>query len=163
MDFFNNDTIGAGPELTDDLVAQAEAKLGLRLPSSYVALLRQQNGGIPVRRCFPMTCPTSWAPDHIEVSMLLGIGFEQGIDGDLGSAYLVHEWGYPDIGIVIFDTPSAGHDTIMLDYSECGPNGEPRVVYVDEDRSVLPVARDFASFVAALVDCFQLSASRSGA
>lgn len=38
--------------------------------------------------------------------------------------------------MVICDTPSAGHDTVMLDYSECGPEGEPSVAYIDEDRSL---------------------------
>lgn len=94
--------------------------------------------------------------------MLLGIGFEQGIDGELGSAYLVQEWGYPEIGVVICDTPSGGHDTVMLDYSECGPSGEPRVVYVDEDRSVLPIAHDFSAFAEALIACSELSPYRPG-
>jgi hypothetical protein len=63
---------------------------------------------------------------------------------------MIGEWGYPPIGLVVFDTPSGGHDTVMLDYSVCGPLGEPRVVYVDEDRSVRQVAEDFGEFIASL-------------
>ena len=66
---------------------------------------------------------------------------------------MISEWGYPPIGVVIFDTPSGGHDTVMLDYSVCGPRGEPRVVYVDEDRSVTLMADCFSEFVGKLVDC----------
>ncbi|WP_223633933.1 SMI1/KNR4 family protein [Corallococcus sp. EGB] len=150
MGFFIAEPVGSGPPLTDAMVARAEATLQRRLPPAYVAILRERNGGVPVRRCIRTTAPTSWAPDHIEISTLLGIGFEDGLDGELGSAYMVQEWGYPDIGLVICHTPSAGHDTVMLDYSECGPHGEPRVVYVDEDRSVLILAPDFSSFIHSL-------------
>ena len=78
----------------------------------------------------------SWAPDHIEIQALRGIGGKWGIDSKtgLGSRDLILEWGYPDIGVVICDMPSGGHDTVMLDYSTCGPTGEPAVAYVDEDR-----------------------------
>jgi hypothetical protein len=45
---------------------------------------------------------------------------------------MIDEWGYPEIGIVICDMPSGGHDTVMLDHWEGGL--EPSVAYVDEDR-----------------------------
>lgn len=153
MKFFADNTRGSGPTLTDEMVQQAETRLGLRLPAAYIELARERNGGIPLRRCFRTTFPSSWAADHIEVSMLLGIGFEEGIDGELGSAYLVQEWGYPDVGLVCFDTPSAGHDTVMLDYRKCGPDGEPSVVYIDEDRKIYTLADTFADFVSGLVAC----------
>ena len=46
----------------------------------------------------------------------------------------------------------------MLDYSECGPQGEPRVIHVDtetfdEEPEVLVIAPDFETFVNGLVDC----------
>jgi hypothetical protein len=153
MKFFIDDTRGTGPALTEEMVRQAEARLGLRLPAAYIALLRDRNGGVPIRRCFRTTVPTSWATDHIEVSLLLGIGFEQGVDGELGSDYLVQEWGYPDVGLVICDTPSGGHDTVMLDYTACGPEGEPAVVYIDEDRKVYSLAGTFSDFINGLVAC----------
>lgn len=153
MKFFVDNTKGSGPKLTDKMVQQAETSLGLRLPFAYIELLREKNGGLPVRRCFRTTFNSSWAADHIEVSTLLGIGFQEGIDGELGSEYLVREWGYPDIGLVCFDTPSAGHDTVMLDYRECGPGGEPSVVYIDEDRKVYLLAHTFADFLSGLVTC----------
>lgn len=92
-------------------------------------------------------------PHHLEVEVLIGLGYENGIDGRLGSAYMIAEWDYPNIGLVIFDTPSGGHDTVMLDYSVCGPQGEPRVVYVGEDREPVVVADSFAEFIARLEDC----------
>ncbi|NUT99583.1 MAG: SMI1/KNR4 family protein [Saccharothrix sp.] len=153
-EFWEADPYYTGPPLTEDLVRGAEASLGVRLPRSYLALLGRRNGGTPRRRCAFTPFPTSWAPDHFEIRGLRGIGGKWGIDSpDLGSRYLVAEWGYPDVGVVICQLPSAGHDTVMLDYRECGPEGEPAVVYVDEDRVPRRVAGTFDEFTAILVAC----------
>lgn len=64
-----------------------------------------------------------------------------------GSAYSIGEWDYPEMGIVFCHMPSGGHDALMLDYSNCGPGGEPAVVYVDDDRDVFPVAESFDAFL----------------
>ncbi len=154
--FFDEGEGARGPQVSDVLIARAERTLGVRLPRAYLDLLTEQNGGRPRRRCCPTAQRTCWGPDRIEVESLVGIGYDGGLDGRCGSAYMVHEWDYPDIGLVVFDTPSGGHDTVMLDYSACGPEGEPQVVYVDDDRNVLPVADSFAAFVAKLVDCAAL-------
>lgn len=71
--------------------------------------------------------------------------------GELGSAFWVAEWGYPDIGVYIVDCPSAGHDMIALDYRS--PD-EPAVVHVDQERDyrITVLAPDFETFVRGLVD-----------
>jgi len=155
MSFFTDDSYFTGPPLTDQMTAAAQARLGVRLPQSYIALLSERNGGVPERRCFPMKSATSWASDHIEITGLRGIGGEWGIDATegLGSADMIMEWNYPDIGVVICEMPSAGHDTVMLDYRECGEEGEPAVAYVDEDRQIQQIARTFSEFVDGLVSC----------
>jgi hypothetical protein len=144
-----------GPKTTDEMIAVAEARLGVRLPAAYVRLLSVRNGGEPVRHCYPVPFPTSWADDHIDVGAILGVGGERGIDADTcgapRSAYMVAEWGYPPVGVVICDTPSGGHDTVMLDYS--GDDPEPAVVYVDEDREPRRIADTFEEFLANLADC----------
>ena len=58
---------------------------------------------------------------------------------------MISEWGYPDIGIVVCDMPSAGHDAVMLDYRS--GLSEPAVAYVDEDRVPRVVARTFSDFI----------------
>jgi hypothetical protein len=150
-EIFDDGTYYNGPPLTDDMVLAAEATLGVHLPNGYVALLRQRNGGSLRKRCYPTSFPTSWAPTHISVRAILGIGGEYGTDKM--TSYLVSEWGYPDVGIVLCATPSGGHDTVMLDYSVVQPGGEPFVAYVDEDRIPRQIASNFEEFVEGLVSC----------
>jgi hypothetical protein len=142
-----------GPLLQPELVMTAEASLGVRLPGAYLRLLATHNGGRFTRPCLPTQFATSWAPDHFQVDALFGIGGTNGIDSDVGSRYLIAEWGYPDVGVVVGECPSAGHDTVMLDYSSSGPEAEPTVVYVDEDRVPKQVANSFEAFLARLTLC----------
>jgi hypothetical protein len=142
--------------VTDELVAEIEAELGFVLPASYVALMRNRNGGCPRRSCVPTAEPTSWAEDHAAITGLSAIGrtARYSLCGELGSRFMQREWGYPEFGICIADCPSAGHDMVMLDYRECGPAGEPQVVHVDQedDFRVTFLATDFEAFIRALVD-----------
>lgn len=149
--FADSDSSYTGPKLNDDMVASAESTLGVKLPSSYVGILRVRNGGSLRRNTFATSFPTSWAEDHFEVRALLGIDGESGIDSiESGSQYLIGEWEYPNIGVVIVECPSGGHDTVMLDYSKLNKAGEPTVAYIDEDRSARTVAESFEEFIGKL-------------
>lgn len=131
-------------------IANAEQSLGVRLPAAYRVLLGEHNGGPLERTCYRTEFVSSWANDHVAVDALLGVGTPHGLDGEFGSTYLIAEWGYPNLGVVAFETPSAGHDAVMLDYSHCGLQGEPTVVYVDEHRKPQLLAATFADFIAGL-------------
>jgi hypothetical protein len=161
-DPFNDSDYFTGPPLTEEMVRAAEEKLGYTLPQSYVRLIRVKNGGSLKRNCFP---DRSAAGEYYELSGIPGIGGEWGIDSEtLGSRYLIREWSYPDVGIVIGHTPSAGHDVFMLDYSVCGPKGEPRVIHVEtearEGIRVTVLAPDFETFLRGLVDRGQFEDER---
>ncbi len=140
---------------TDELIESIEKELGYKLPSSYIYLMKQQNGGVPMHTCFPTEEPTSWAEDHIAITGIMGIGREKSYSlcGDLGSPFMIEEWGYPDIGVVICDCPSAGHDVVMLDYRACGRDGEPEVIHVDQedDYEITFLADNFEAFIKGLV------------
>jgi hypothetical protein len=133
------------------MVEDAEHALGVRLPAAYLALLREQNGGL-LRKCrFETPFPTSWADDHLEVEVILGVGGPRGIDAVVGgSRYLIEEWQYPTIGVVFAVCPSGGHDTVMLDYTRPSADGEPTVAYIDEDRVPRTIAASFDDFVSRL-------------
>lgn len=154
-ELFEDGGFYTGPPLDGAMIQRAEKALGVRLPRSYVEVLFQRNGGVLRRRCCPTTFPTSWASDHFEIRALLGIGGAWGIDSSAGhgSANMIDEWDYPKIGVVICDMPSGGHDAVMLDYSQCGPEGEPAVAYVDEDRIPREVAKSFDDLLQGLVAC----------
>jgi hypothetical protein len=127
---------------SDELIASIEEELGgLRLPAAYVELARMHNGGMLKR---------NW------ITGLYAIGrtSNHSLCGKTGSKFWEEEWGYPPVGVYIADTLAAGHLMIALDYSECGKQGEPRVVCVNQegDYSITFVAPDFATFVRELVD-----------
>lgn len=140
----------------DEMVASIENELGYKLPASYIELMRIQNGGLVDKSCFPTTEENSWADDHIAITGIMGIGREKtySVCGELGSQFMIDEWGYPAIGVYIADCPSAGHDMILLDYSKCGKDGEPEVVHVDQedDYRKIFLAKDFETFIKGLKD-----------
>ncbi len=140
---------------TDELIASIEAELGYKLPASYVFLMKCHNGGFLRNTVFPTNTPTTWASDHVAVTSILGIGRELSFSlcGELGSQFMIEEWQYPAIGVAIAECPSAGHDMIFLDYRECGPQGEPKVVHVDQenDFAITFLADNFEAFIRGLV------------
>lgn len=147
LEFTESQYFGCG-ELDFSLVRAFEAKKRLTLPKSYVELLRIRNGGSPRLPFYHTPFSTSWDDAGFEIKAIQGIGCEWGIDSvSLGSDAMIAEWGYPEIGIVVCVMPSGGHDAVMLDYRS---QGEPSVVYVDEDREPRRVALNFEEFVAGL-------------
>lgn len=152
-DYALDEYVSAPP--SDKLIKEIEEELGYKLPASYIWLMKRHNGGIPVNTCFPTDVPTSWADDHVAIEGILGIGRKKGLSlcGEFGSRFMIEEWEYPDIGVAFCDCPSAGHDTIFLDYRECGPEGEPKVVHIDQelDYKITPLADSFEEFIRGLV------------
>lgn len=117
--------------------------------------MRVRNGGVPRNTAFPTTEATGWADDHIAITGIAGIGYDKqySLCGDLGSQFMLDEWEYPAIGVVVADCPSAGHDLVMLDYRACGPTGEPTVVHVDQeaDYAITYLAPNFEAFARGLL------------
>ena len=153
-----------GEKPTDEYIGSIEQEIGYKLPASYIELVNKHNGGIPVNTCFPMQERTGWAKDHVAITGIFGIDRNKkySLCGSLGSSFMIEEWGYPEIGICICDTPSAGHDMIMLDYSNCGKEREPEVMHVNQegDYEKTFVAKDFETFIRGLVsaDVYDTSA-----
>ena len=67
--------------LTEKIVEQAERMLQVKLPKSYLNLLKQQNGGTIIYNAFPTNVPTSCAEEHIHIHIdhILGVSEEDGI------------------------------------------------------------------------------------
>src|SRR5207247_9709999 len=73
-DPFDDSDYFTGPPVTEGMIRAAEAKLGYKLPQSYIRLIKIKNGGSLKRDCFPTTVPTSWAEDHVALSGIRGFG-----------------------------------------------------------------------------------------
>lgn len=144
------------PPFTDEDLERVEAELGYKLPESYVWMMRnQRNGGAPAKIYYvlddddPNTLEEVWMNQFFGI----GIGGRNTLCGEYGTAFWLKEWEYPPIGVVIADTPSAGHEMIFLDYRECGPEGEPCITHIDQesDYAETLVAPDFETFVRGLI------------
>lgn len=140
---------------TDELIASVEEELVFKLPKFYIEMMKLHNGGIPHKKCYRTGEATSGAENHISISGILGIGRDKrkSLCGDLGSRFMIEEWGYPEFGVVICDCPSAGHDVVMLDYRSCGNDGEPEVIHVDQENNykITYLAPSFEAFIRGLV------------
>lgn len=139
--------------LTAEVLREVEAQLGRKLPAAYIDLAQRHNGGVLARGAHPSPSRTSWSADYVAVYRLAAIGRTASFSlcGELGNAFWIAEWGYPDIGLYIADCPSAGHDMIALDYRF---PGKPTVVHVDQEWNyqITVIARDFETFLGGLVD-----------
>lgn len=138
--------------LTDDVIANAERQLGVRLPKSYLDALRIKNGGSTIGNSIKL--PVQYVPDHlrhyidhgyISVRDINGIG--SGDDTILETDYFVGEWGLPSPIVIL---SGEGHWWIAFDYRVVQEN--PPIVFLDSDSGdTLHVSDDFASFLASIV------------
>jgi hypothetical protein len=136
------------------MLASVQAELGYTLPAAYVALLRTQNGGTPRYTDHKAPFPPTWSRDRVGLSGIFGIGRDKDMSlcGECGSAFWSLEWGYPKIGVYFADCPSAGHDMLCLDYTACGPQGEPAVVHIEQEDNyrITVLAPNFQAFMLGL-------------
>ena len=135
-----------GKPVTDKDIKDAEAELGYTLPAAYIELLNNHNGGVLNKNCF-----INNEGDCVYITGIYGIDRDKknSIFGQFGNEFWISKWEYPPIGVVVADTISGGHDMIFLDYRECGPTGEPKVVRVDQegDYSITLLADNFGDFI----------------
>ena len=135
-----------GKPVTDKDIKDAEAELGYTLPAAYIELLNNHNGGVLNKNC----CINSDG-ECVYLTGIYGIDRDKknSIFGEFGNQFWISKWEYPPIGIVVADTISGGHDMVFLDYRECGPTGEPKVVRVDQegDYSITLLADSFGDFI----------------
>ncbi|MDO4433466.1 MAG: SMI1/KNR4 family protein [Alysiella sp.] len=138
--------------LTDEMLSYVENELGFKLPSDYVEFMSYQNGGIPKLNQFHFK--NEYVGFKIIITGILGIGEtkDHSLLGEFGQELWIDEWEYPNDCVYFADTITGGHDMIAFDYSECGNNGEPSVVHIDQegDYEKTFLAKDFATFVKGL-------------
>ncbi|PFL21473.1 SMI1/KNR4 family protein [Bacillus cereus] len=129
--------------INDELIKKAEEVLNVKLPESYINLLKEQNGGILRLDVHPTSKPNSWADDHVNVSSLYGISFDENESSILESRYLIREWEMPE-NIVLLS--GDGHTWIALDYRNVAEN--PPVIFIDNEfEEIIELAPNFESFL----------------
>ncbi|HDR8175202.1 SMI1 / KNR4 family protein [Bacillus cereus] len=129
--------------INDELIKKAEEVLNVKLPESYINLLKEQNGGTLRLDVHPTSKPNSWADDHVNVSGLYGISFDENESSILESRYLIREWEMPENIILL---SGDGHTWIALDYRNVAEN--PPVIFIDNEfEEIIELAPNFESFL----------------
>ena len=115
-DYFLKEYVDTEP--SDELIRSIEEELGYKFPASYIEFMKLHNGGVPRKDDYPTSEDCNW-DEYGSISGFIGIGRDKSnsLCGANGSKFYIDKWGYPNTGIYICDCPSAGHDLIMLDYS----------------------------------------------
>jgi hypothetical protein len=137
------------PPLTDKMIQQAENELGVKLPDSFLDLLKIQNGGYTKGFSFPMTIKTTWADNHVPLTEMFGIVLDKNSDSIhniMQSGYMTQEWGLPDKQILL---TGDGHWWITLDYRK---GDSPSIRWIDcECGEDIHIADSFDDFINGLV------------
>ena len=129
--------------INDELIKKAEEVLNVKLPESYINFLKEQNGGTLRLDVHPTSKPNSWADDHVNVSGLYGISFDENESSILESRYLIREWEMPENIILL---SGDGHTWIALDYRNVAEN--PPVIFIDNEfEEIIELAPNFESFL----------------
>ena len=136
-------------DVTNQLIEQAQQKLKVTLPESYINLMKQQNGGeLHANRL-------EIGEEIVCVDYLNGIGTKSG-EGILLSSTLKREWGLSNKFVYLYGD---GHTWLALDYRRYKGDNPP-VTYIDlEQNSKQVIAPNFEAFLAQLT--FDESLQRS--
>lgn len=144
--------IGSAPDWR--IIREVEAELGVKLPASYVELMKLHNGGMVNRCWFPARTPAKSYADYVQITSILSLGKDApySLCGRFGSRFLVESYSHnPEIGVVVANTVKPGRALVFLDYRENGPEGEPCVTYADaETGTEIRLADSFEAFVRGL-------------
>ena len=132
--------------LTEKMIENAEKKLKVSLPKSYLELLKTQYNGGSLR------FDGFYDDDegHYSITEIEGIGEQFG--GILESLETAEEYELPK-GLLPF--AGDGHDLYCFDYRKCGPHGEPSITHVyTEEFTVTPLADHFEAFTDKLFNSY---------
>ncbi len=149
MTEFWDSNYNSNPPLNHEMIQQAEDELGLKLPDSFLALLKIQNGGYTKGFAFPMTEKTTWADNHVPLNELFGIVLDKKANSSQNimlSGYMTKEWDLPDKQILL---TGDGHWWITLDYRQ---GSIPTVRWIDSECGEdIHIANSFYDFYDGLV------------
>lgn len=124
-------------DVTEEAIANAEMKLKVKLPASYIALMQQQNGGELVNKRLDI------GEEVVCVEYLNGIGTKSG-EGILLRSSLKRDWGLSNKFVYLYGD---GHTWVTLDYRRYKGDNPP-VTFIDlELGEKTVIAEDFEAFL----------------
>ena len=109
-------------DVTEEIIQNAQKKLKVVLPESYITLMRQQNGGELHRKKLVI------GEEVIIVDFLYGIGSKSG-EGILISNSLKREWGLSNKFVYLYGD---GHTWLALDYRRYTGDNPPSGTSTDK-------------------------------
>ena len=139
-----------GP-LDDEMIKKTEEQLGFKLPQSYIYLMKKHNGGKLQKNYLAFKNTDGYN----DLSEIYGIG-----DNYNSINYQNKDKTYYEANLISIASSNSGHAKTYLDYNECGPQGEPRVIAIDEELNINGIdveprilADNFEDFISRL--CFE--------
>jgi hypothetical protein len=142
------------PRVTEKLVARVEALLKVKLPSAYLALMREQNGGclklnkVPYLEPPPESVEGYTGGESASLDCIYGLHYDTDADGSIAQTLtLGAEWGVPP-ELILLD--GDGHWWVALDYRVSKDN-PPVVYYVSDTGEHATLAHDFGSFLKRMI------------
>lgn len=139
-----------GEPINDEMINQAQNKLGYRLPKDYLELLNSQNGGLIHHKLFITDEPNSLYGDYLYITNILGI--DKHCKNSIYITQILTQCGFDNMGIYFCDL-NTDHDWLVMDYRECGQDGEPQISHICVDGGVPEIqiiAKDFNGFMQGL-------------
>lgn len=133
---------------SESLLKWTEDSLGVRLPGSYISLVKKRNGGALRRNAFKVRKRREW----YSFDQIAGLDRKH-VDAITSRTRVAREWQVPE-GLIALD--GDGHWWLCLDYRRCGPEGEPVLIHYDTDtlgsaEESFQVADSLDEFLAGLV------------
>jgi len=142
------------PEVSDSLIQEVESILNVKLPDSYIGLMREKNGAyleeqlVKVDGDIPDDLKYYIDDNYISMGSISGIGLNENNTGCiLSTKYLINEWGLPE-RLVLFD--GDGHTWMALDYRV--REIDPPVIFIESDNySYVEIAKNFSDLINKIV------------
>lgn len=147
-------------EIDDAEVSQVEKRLGVKLPSSYISIMKKWNGGylqeehqILIDRDVPENLDYYLSEKFWTLSSVAGISSDiNNREGIIYKSQTAHEWGIPD-KVIAFD--GDGHTWVAFDYRD-NPD-EPKIIFIESDELLsFVLANDFTDFISKLIPSSQV-------
>ena len=124
-DHYDKEEYECGDIESDDFIESIENDLGFKLPKSYIFLMKKHNGGILNKTCVYKKNREIF--NDLEGMFGLGRTKRHSIYEENKDRFDFEEnW-------ISICSSNSGHSKIYLDYSICGPDGEPRVIAIDDE------------------------------